>query len=326
MPTILPVPVTDTRCNFVFSGVTSYRKRLEERGITGFNELVNYWDLHKRKNAFDELNELQTKRGLLFVDSGAFSAFNSGKQIDMQAFIRWQKELERECPQLYFKAGLDSIGDWKASKSNQEQTDAAGLKLFPTYHRNDPDEYLEWMVSRDYEFWGLGGIATGALTEADKIGQFLDKAFDTICDPEGKPKIKCHLFGISNIEFMQRYPGWSNDSTSALFTATYGSIWVPVMDAHTGQIDWTKPMIHLVVSAESNARAKNNTHYLTLKGAQQEVVRTVVERYDFDIEQIMRENEERQCFCHVMLMEQTRNYPENVRFKRPVKEYDLFAM
>lgn len=311
-------------CKFVFSGCQSYRKRLKERGIQGFSELATYADLRNRLNAFDELNLLQQERDLVFVDSGAWSAFNSGKQIDMDAFIKWHKDLERECPHLYFKAGLDVIGDYKGSMANQTRTDDAGLKLFPTFHRGDPDSYLEWVLDRKPEFMGLGGVASGALTESDKIAEFLDVAFSAICDVEGRPKIKCHLFGVSNVVLIHQYPGWSNDSTSALFTATYGSIWVPQLDHHTHEIDWSRPMIHLTVSQESNARAKANTHYLTLKSDQQEVVRTLLAKHDFTIEQVMSGNEDRQCFCHVMLMEQAANYPEDVRFKAPVREYSLF--
>lgn len=313
-----------TRCRMIFSGVGSYRKRLEERGIRNFGELVNFWDMHKRPKCFEEINDLQTRRGLLFIDSGAWSAFNSGKEINMDTFIKWHKDLERECPQLYFKAGLDVIGNYKGSMENQQRTDDAGLRLFPTFHRGDPDDYLRWMLGRAYSFWGLGGVASGALTESDKIAEFLDVAFSAICDEQGKPKINCHLFGVSNVELIHRYPGWSNDSTSALFTATYGSIWVPQLDPHSHEIDWSRPMIHLTVSAESNARAKANTHYLTLKGDQQEVVRQLLAKHDFTIEQVMTSNEDRQCFCHVMLMEQAANYPEDVRFKAPTKEYSLF--
>ena len=323
------------KCAFIFSGCSSYRKRLAERGIVGFHELLSYYELAKRKNCWDEINELQTKRGMIMLDSGAFSAFTKNEVIDVQAFIRWHKQLEKECPTVKLKAGLDDIKDCRTSIVNQEATDAAGLDLFPTYHRNDPDDYLAWLLSRSalgevkcnrppYDYVGLGGIATGALHESDKIALFLDDAYTAICDPEGRPKLRSHLFGISNISLLQLYPGWSNDSTSALMTALYGSIWVPQMDAHSGILDWSKPMIHLTVSDESNARGKANTHYLTLKPAQKEIVRQFVASRGFDIEKVMSDAAERQCFCHIMLMEQAANYPENVRFKAPVREHSLF--
>lgn len=312
------------RCNLIFSAVSSYRKRLDERGITGFNELVTYADLYKRKGCFDEINELQKKRNLVFVDSGAWSVFNSGKEIDMKDFIQWHKDLERECPDIYFKAGLDVIGDQAGSMRNQTITDDAGLKLFPTFHRQDDDTYLQWLIGRAYEFWGLGGIASGALHESDKIAAFLDQAFTAICDTDGKPAIKCHLFGVTNVELVRRYPAWSNDSTSALMTALYGSIWVPVLDPHTGKPDWSRPMIHLTVSQESNARAQAGAHYLTLRPAQQEAVRNFVTSRGFTIEQVMSDAADRQCYCHVMLMEQAANYPEDVRFKAPTREFSMF--
>jgi len=312
------------QCNFFFSGLKTVRKKILDYGIVGLNELVSYWELKKSKDAFGELNELIQNRNMLMIDSGAFSAFNSGAVIVMDDFIKWHKQLEKECPEhkRMILAGLDDIVSFENSKINQQKTDDAGLKLFPTFHRKDPEHYMDWLLERKYELIGLGGIATGALHEADAIDDFLSYSFERIC-VDGRPTLRTHLFGISNVEFLQKYPAWSNDSASALFTASYGAMWVPFLDPQTNEPNWTRPMIRLPVSNESNARANKNQHYRTLNPGQREVIDKFIESKGFKVEEIASNSEIRGCFCTLMLQLQTLNYPSDVVFKKAAKDTQL---
>jgi hypothetical protein len=75
----------------------------------------------------------------VLMDSGAFSAWNSGREIDVIAYRDWVQKFE---PVIDAWAGLDSIeGDWKQSLKNYEHGG------FPTIHDTDPPELLDDLIS-----------------------------------------------------------------------------------------------------------------------------------------------------------------------------------
>lgn len=312
------------KCNFFFSGLASFHKELEAAGITGFNELVSYWEVKTKKMGFDWINELSTKRGMIMIDSGAFSAFNSGVHIDIQEFIAWHKQLEKECPQIKIKAGLDDIENPENNFKNQQITDAAGLQLFPTYHRQDPEANLDWILEGKYPLVGFGGLAGGGLSEADAIEEWLERAYSRICDSEGRATVQTHLFGVANIVFLQRFPAWSNDSAGALWTGSYGKMTLPAIDPVTYQPKWDVVMSRFDVSSESNSRGNSNAHFDTLKPAQKEIIVRYLESIGWDIEKIKTDHAYRKCFAVLMMIEQAKHYPEDPRYTPQPKELDFF--
>lgn len=272
------------------------------------------------------MNELCERRNMVMMDSGAFTAHNRKETIDVDEFIKWHEELLRECPKIKLKAGLDSLIDWQVSIANQEKTDKAGLGLFPTFHRFDPPHVHDWILERKYPLYAFGGLVQDALTASDAIGAWLDGCYDKICDKEGNNTQKVHLFGVSNIELMMKYPCYSSDSASALFTGSYGCIHIPTMDPFTGQPDWTRPMVRMSVSDESPNAGKANQHFSTLKKDQREIVRAFVESHPgFTIEKLAERHEARKVFCVMIQRKQAEiGFPENPKFVRSVKD-DFFA-
>jgi hypothetical protein len=96
----------------------------------------------------------QTFRRLL-IDSGAFSAFTTGKQIDLGAYRAWAARWDGHADAV---AGLDDIsGDWRQSLRNYE----AMPQGFPTVHDTDPPELLKDIVQLAVErkHWIGIGIA-----------------------------------------------------------------------------------------------------------------------------------------------------------------------
>jgi len=310
------------RAQFFFSGLHSFWKPLEEYGVRGFNELISAYYARELKWSWDTINELCEKRNMVMMDSGAFTAFNKGQVIDVDDFIRWMKELEKECPKVRWKAGLDDLKEWQISIKNQEKTDAAGLKLFPTFHRFDPPHVHDWIIDRKYELYAFGGLVQDALTASDAIAAWLDGCYEKICDSEGRPTQQVHLFGVSNIELINRYPCYSSDSASALFTGSFGCIHIPTLDPFTHKPDFTKPMVRMSVSDESPNAAKANQHFDTLKKDQREIVRAFVETVPgFTIEKLKERHEARKVFCVIMQRRQAEEgFPEDARFVKPMSE------
>jgi hypothetical protein len=315
------------KCRFFFSALSSIWKELEERNLRGFNELISYHEFKNSKHfTYDRLNELSQVRGELMLDSGAFSAWNSKKPIDIQEFIKFHKELEKECPQITIRAGLDDIENWEQGLRNQELTDAVGLALFPTYHRQDPPEVLDWIIDRGYKFIGLGGLVSGALKEPDKLLKWLGETYARFCDPEGTPILQTHLFGVSNLDLVKAVPATTNDSASALFTGSFGVVWLPSLCPNSLKPDFSLPMVRLAVSKESPAQANANAHFHTLRPAQKELVNAYVESQGFTIQGLVDHHEDRKCFCVQQMVLQTEAYPEDVKFKPAPKEFDFLSI
>ncbi len=262
---------------------------------------------------------------MVMMDSGAFSAYNSGKPIDLPEFIKWQHELTKECPRVILRAGLDDLKDWELTIKNQTITDEAGLDLFPTFHRFDPISLHEWILERKYPMLAYGGLVQGALTESDDIGAWLDKCYERVC-VNGIPTEKIHLFGVSNIELINKYPCYSSDSASALFTGSFGAINIPKIDQYTLKPNWSLPMVRFAISKESPNAGVNGQHYFTLKPAVKEIIRAYVETIPgMSVELLADRHEARKVFCVIMQrMQAEQGFPENPIWQPTPKE-DFFA-
>jgi hypothetical protein len=90
------------------------------------------------------------------MDSGAFSAHASGKDIDHQQYLDTCKELMAADPTLTEVFALDVIGDWRASLKNTEEAWRQGVPVIPTFHVGEPEDVLK-ALARDYPKIALGG-------------------------------------------------------------------------------------------------------------------------------------------------------------------------
>ncbi len=98
------------------------------------------------------IGDYETSFGRVMLDSGAFSELNTGKKIDLAAYIDWARA------RLHWvdaAAGLDDIsGDWRRSLANYE----AFPEGFPTIHETDPDELLPDLIAMARERGGWIGV------------------------------------------------------------------------------------------------------------------------------------------------------------------------
>lgn len=145
----------------------------------------------------------------LFLDSGAYSAFNSGAVIDLPEFIEYVRETQETWDVV---ASLDVIGNDEASWENYVKMREAKVRCIPVYHYGERESFLEKMVD-ECDYIGLGGVAQ--LGVGDPLFDWLDYSFKRyICDASGRPKVKVHGFAVTSVTAIQRYPWYSVDSTS----------------------------------------------------------------------------------------------------------------
>lgn len=138
------------------------------------------------------------------MDSGAFSAHNSGTEIKLQDYIDCCKRLMDEDPTLTEIYALDAIGDWKTSKANTEEMWKQGVPAIPCFHVGEPEDVLAG-YAKDYPKIALGGMVGRPFKILEK---FVGQAFARIW-----PK-KVHGFGLSAEKLIMGFPFHSVDSTS----------------------------------------------------------------------------------------------------------------
>ena len=138
------------------------------------------------------------------LDSGAFSAHNSGKTIVLADYITYCKERMAVDPTLVEIYALDVIGDWRASLVNTEKMWAAGVAAIPTFHYSEPEDVLRGLA-RDYPKIAVGGMAT--LRGATKT-KFAEQCFARVW-----PKA-VHGFAVTEESHVLGFPWSSVDSLS----------------------------------------------------------------------------------------------------------------
>lgn len=167
--------------------------------------LGSYWEANN--NAGNIKAFFQHKYATnLFIDSGAFSAFTKQASIDLDQYAEFLKAYANR-KSVY--ASLDVIGDWKATRRNQEKLEAKGLEPIPTFHFNSPETELKRLVSK-YNYIALGGLVPISM-QRKTMQQWLDYCFSII-----KTNTKVHGFGVNSLWAWERYPFYSVDATSWL--------------------------------------------------------------------------------------------------------------
>lgn len=162
----------------------------------------------------------------LFLDSGAFSVWNMGKEISINSYIEFCKKYQSELdiiatldvipgapnktltPQIVESAAKRGYRNYlKMMKDGVEQE-----KLLHTYHQGDPEKWLEKLVSE-------GGSYIGVSPANDKTTNQRKIWLDTICmpillDSKQKPKVRFHGFAVTSLKLVFNYPWYSVDSSS----------------------------------------------------------------------------------------------------------------
>lgn len=96
------------------------------------------------------LDQYQQSFSRILIDSGAYSAYTTGKKIDVLEYRDWADRWIGHADAI---AGLDDIsGDWRQSLKNYETVG------FPTYHDSDPPELLDELIEISRRRGGWLGV------------------------------------------------------------------------------------------------------------------------------------------------------------------------
>lgn len=276
----------------------------------GYNKLLSYIN---DRSAIDTwckyAKQTNQNKGKLFIDSGAFTAWTKGAEINVDEYIDW---LNERSEYIYVFGQIDSIpGNIKTGATASQVKEAAQktwenylymrpkLKnpdgLLYTFHVGEPYEYLkqamEWTDEngQHIKYIALGGMV-GKPGNVRK--EFLDLCFDIISS-SSNPNVKVHAFGMTSLNLLQQYPIESADSTGWIMTAVTGSI--------------LSPYGSICVSSDTIKKTDNvaNVNY---KSSRKKVVLEYIQKMGFKLEDLQEDYKAREKFNITYLQNWAKNY------------------
>lgn len=172
---------------------------------------------------------------VFMLDSGAFSAWNCGKSIDIDHYIAF---IRAHADWIDYVVALDVIPGAFGTTPGPAEVEASaeqswaqflymekeGITAIPVFHMGEQFKWLRRMVDHGCKYIGISP-ANDRTTKAKRV--WLDRVFDDICDKDGLPVVKTHAFGVTSIDLLIRYPWFSADSTTWIMMAARGKILLP---------------------------------------------------------------------------------------------------
>lgn len=156
----------------------------------------------------------------IMLDSGAFSAWQSGASIDLDALVRASKK-----PIWSESVSLDVIGSWQGSMQNAVAMRALGSPAMPVFHVGDPWELLDFYC-KHWPKVGLGGMVGRDRIE---IQRWLEQIFAR------KWPHRFHGFGKTDEPITMAFPFHSCDSTSWTVPVSFASS-IKIRGAKVGKV------------------------------------------------------------------------------------------
>lgn len=246
------------------------REKAARDGVRYYLESYHY--IHKDSY----VNKLRADGVKVFLDSGAFSAFTKGIDVDMPAYceyVRRNEDIIEKVDGAVCASVLDGIGDPLKTWQNQEAMERLGVRPLPCFHYGEDERYLEWYMAR-YEYITLGGMVP---ISTPQLFHWLDRIWERyLTDGSGRPRLKVHGFGLTSRSLMARYPWYSVDSSSWVQIAANGGVLEPTFGV-------------IPVSSTSPAAKKHNGHLTTYPQDQREALVRRFEAQGFDPDRLQNE-------------------------------------
>lgn len=171
----------------------------------------------------------------LKLDSGAYTAWTKGKQVDVDAFAEWVHRIKSEIPEIDVTAvnldvipgtfGVDSTArereaSMRDSMKNADRLRSLGVDPIEVFHQDEPMEYLDELLARR----APGGIV--AISPRNDVKTKWKKAWMDVVYARlltDWPQVpKTHILGTTTGHVVQRYPAYSADSAQWTYFNIYG--------------------------------------------------------------------------------------------------------
>lgn len=153
----------------------------------------------------------------LTIDSGAFTAFSSGKPVKPIDYFTWACDVKAQYShavnELLFM-NLDVIGDQEGTWKNYEFLTGKGLNVVPIVTCGCDPSHIQKALAIPSVI-ALGGLVPYS-RKINHLRRWLDSCFRHVLTQRHKtgnmPRI--HLLGVTAPWVLNRYPAFSSDSSS----------------------------------------------------------------------------------------------------------------
>jgi hypothetical protein len=190
---------------------------------------------------------------LLMLDSGAFSVWSSGHQIDFKEYLDFCEEF----PDMSYFVCLDVIPrvDHLSPAARREHIESCCKssfanyremaeripkhKIIPVFHEHDDPRWIGKYLDDGVSYLGISPKGVGQISWLSKIKPFL-------FDGAGRPLVRTHGFGVTSWDILKYMPWYSVDSATWQKVGSLGMVFVPV-DGSNG-FDFTQGPIRVRVS------------------------------------------------------------------------------
>ena len=279
----------------------------------GANKLFSYINDRTQIEDLIERKKRGTYKGKLLVDSGAFSAFTKGKQVNLDEYIAW---INKVSPWVDYFIALDiipgeSVDNAAVAEGGYKnyvymlQNVNCPEKIWPVHHASDPDEYLYRILSTEIQpgvlvpYICLGGLV-GTNASILPFLQSMEHKISKSCNPD----VKVHALGVTSIPTLSSVSFTSCDSAAWIFSASTGNIMTP----------WGS----LLVSDKATADPQ---HILNLPEHRRKIYQEYISSLGFNLESLMTRYQDRMNINIKYLMDTFSSMThKKVRFRKKVSE------
>lgn len=267
----------------------------------------------------------------LFIDSGAFSVHTGNAKITVDEYIDYLNSIDDDIDVF---AQLDKIpGTFGQPKSKEDYIESARLswenylymykrvksphKLMPVFHFGENFDalrnMLEWSdPETGYRLDYVGVSPANDASQADK-NAYLMNVSDVI-KKSSNPNVKTHLYGMTSLDALSKYPCYSADSISHRLIAGY----CKVLSTNFGVISVSK--------RQRTSATKSNMSFVDLADDyNMKKLTEEVEALGFTLEQIQESSSARVVMTmhNIQKLIKTKYAYKEDRVKRPRRLFEV---
>lgn len=158
--------------------------------------------------------------GDFLLDSGAFTFFSSGKQVDWDEYVeKYARFIVKNNVKHFFELDIDKLVGYPVVKQLRKKLEVlTGRKCIPVWHiSRGKEEFLR--MCDEYKYVAVGGIVSKEIT----TDQY--PLFSWLIDEAHKRGCKIHGLGFTNLDGIKKYHFDTVDSTSWTTGNRFGAVY-----------------------------------------------------------------------------------------------------
>ncbi len=259
---------------------------------------------------------MPSNRTSIFLDSGAFSAWNAGAEIDIDEYAKY---CLANIDHVDYIANLDVIPGTPGKPTTKEERAEApkkgwenyiylldkGIphrKLMHIFHQDEDFKWLRRMV-KHCPFVGLSP-ANDRTTKQRIV--WLDECMKYVIDRHGYPILPFHGFAVTSVAIMVRYPWWSVDSTSWVIYGKFGMILVPKI--YSDRVDFRDTQ-RVFVSNKSPKQHEDGKHINSFSPMAREKIEEYIQSKGYSLEGLANDHRKRDELNLIYYLELEKSLP-----------------